>query len=251
MKRKSFLPFLIILLLGIQTGFWSYTHKLLPNIGILPQVPSLNQAKIKSLGDEQFYFRVLALNIQNAGDTFGRFTALKDYDYKALKEWLELLDTLDYRSNFTPSIASYYYSNTQKVEDTRYIVEYLESNYDKAPTQKWWWLAQAVMIANNKLKDKNLALRLAYKLSSTDYDKMPRWAQQMPAFILEQMGEKEQALIIIKDLAEKYDNYSQGEINFMNYFIKDRLGFLDEQIKKQPKYEDNTLFGSPYLDENE
>ncbi|KIE05907.1 Uncharacterized protein NF27_CG00870 [Candidatus Jidaibacter acanthamoeba] len=233
MKKNFYIGILIVILLGVQVGFWAKTHKITPLLGIVPKVPSICDAKISALGDEQFYFRFLALYIQNAGDTFGRFTALKDYDYKALSEWFMLLDKLDSKSNFVPAIASYYYSNTQRVEDNRYIVDYLESNYDYNPTEKWWWLSQAVIISNNKLKDKPLALRLAYKLSSTPNDKMPSWAQQMPAFILEQMGEFEQALIIIKDLAEKHDNYSEGEMNFMNYFIRDRLGFLNERIGKR------------------
>ncbi|ETN98296.1 GTPase [Reticulomyxa filosa] len=216
--------------------FWFYTHKIIPYLGIVPEVPTVNQTKIMALGDEQFFFRYLALYIQNSGDTFGRFTSLKNYDYSALLKWFLLLDELDHRSNFVPAIASYYYSNTQKVEDNKYIIEYLEKTYDKDPVNKWWWLGQAVMLAQNKLQDKHLALRLAYKLSTTPNDKLPRWAQQMPVFILEQLGEKEQALAIIKDLADKFDNYSQGEINFMNYFIRNRLGFLNEEIKKTPNW---------------
>lgn len=233
MKNRSLIGILIVIFLSIQIGFWYKTHKIMPLLGVVPQVPSLTEAKVASLGDEQFYFRFLALYIQNSGDTFGRFTALKNYDYDALTRWFKLLDNLDNKSNFVPAIASYYYSNTQKVEDNKYIVDYLESNYDYNPAQKWWWLSQAVIIANNRLKDKNLALRLAYKLSSSPAENMPSWAQQMPAFILEQMGEFEQALVIIKDLAEKHDNYTDGEINFMNYFIKNRLGFLNEEIRKK------------------
>ncbi len=223
------------MLLGIQVYFWSNTNKITPALGIVPKVPTLLETKISALGDEQFYFRFLALYIQNSGDTFGRFTALKNYDYDALSKWFMLLDGLDYKSNFVPAIASYYYSNTQKVEDNRYIVDYLEANYDRDPAQKWWWLAQSVIIANNKLKDKPLALKLSYKLSSTPVDGLPSWVKQMPAFILEQMGEFDQALMIIKDLIEKQDQYTEGEINFMNYYIKERLGFLNEELLKKQK----------------
>jgi hypothetical protein len=235
-KRK--INAFLFLFLCLQVMAWTYTEKHTPNLGILDAVPSLNEAKIAALGDEQFYFRFLALNLQNSGDSFGRFTALRSYDFKLLQKWLNLLDELDSKSNFVPSIASYYYSNTQKVEDNIYIVEYLEKHYDRDPKNKWWWLGMACNIANFKLKDKNLALRLAFKLSTTKGAHMPRWAQQMPAIIYAEMGEKQMALEIIKDIAERFDDFSQGEINFMNNFIKERLGYIRDNVGVQAKDKD-------------
>ncbi len=225
----------LFLFLCLQVIGWTYTEKHTPDLGILDNVPTLNEAKIAALGDEQFYFRFLALNLQNSGDSFGRFTALKNYDYKLLQKWLYLLDELDHKSNFVPSIASYYYSNTQNAKDNIYIVEYLEKHYDKDPKYKWWWLAMAVNIAEFKLKDSNLALRLAFKLSNTKNSHMPRWAQQMPAILYAKLGEKELAFEVLNDIASRYDDYSQGEINFMNNFIKERLGYLKEHINKEAK----------------
>lgn len=233
-KLKKQINILLVLLLITQVFMWYYTSRETPNLGIVPEVPTLNQAKAISLGDEQFYFRYLALTIQNAGDSFGRFTALREYDYELLMKWFKLLDELDSQSHFVPAIASYYYSNTQNVEDNIYIIDYLESTYDRDPVDRWWWLAMAVSIANFKLKDLDLALRLSFKLSSTPGNHIPRWAQQMPAIITAQMGEKEVALSIIKDLANKYDDYTQAEINYMNYFIREMLGFLNESVDVQP-----------------
>jgi hypothetical protein len=48
----------------------------------------------------------------------------------------------------------------------------------------------------------------------------------MPAFIHEKLGEKEQAYLIVKDIAENYEDLSPQELNFINYFIKDRLDML-------------------------
>lgn len=232
-KLKKQINILLVLLLITQVFMWYFTSRETPKLGIVPEVPTINQARAQALGDEQFYFRYLALNIQNAGDSFGRFTALRDYDYELLLKWFKLLDELDSKSQFVPAIASYYYSNTQNVEDNIYIVEYLESTYDKDPAERWWWLAMAVSISNFKLKDLDLALRLSFKLSRSP-GKIPRWAQQMPAIITAQMGEKEVALSIIKDLAEKYDNYTQAEINYMNYFIREMLGYINESVNVQP-----------------
>lgn len=220
---------LLFLFLFIQVGTSYFTKKDLPILGILDDVPTLNEARALAFGDEQFYFRLQAMNLQNSGDSFGRFTALKDYDYKVLLKWLNLLDELDYKSNFLPAIAGYYYSNTQRIEDNIYIVQYLENTYDKDPVAKWWWLGMAVNLANFKLKNNELALRLAFKLSSTP-TRLPRWAEQMPAIIYAQMGENELALNIIEDVAKRYDDYKQSDLNFMNYFIRERLGYLNKSI---------------------
>lgn len=234
-KERRYLKLGICLFVILQISSWVFTSRFTPFIGILDEVPTLNEAKIAALGDEQFYFRYQALNLQNSGDSFGRFTALKNYDYKVLKKWMNLLDEMDSISNFVPSIAAYYYSNTQNVADNIYIVEYLESNYDLDPKAKWWWLGMAVNIADFKLKDDNLALRLAFKLASTPNAKMPRWAQEMPAIIYAKMGEKQLAMEIMKDIAIRQDDYDQGEINFMNNFIKERLGYFKESVAVKPR----------------
>jgi hypothetical protein len=219
------------LILLIQIAFWYNTHDIKPEMHIVPDVPGKMAVKATSFGDEELYFRILAMELQNAGDSFGRFTALKLYDYKKLLQWFYLLDSLDDKSNFVPSIASYYYSQTQHTPDVIYVVEYLDYHASKDMRDKWWWMSQAVYLANFKLKDQQLALKLAYKLSKTP-GKVPMWARQMPAFIHEKLGEKDQAIRIIKDFLANEKDLTQQELNFVHYFIKDRLEMvLDEKTQ--------------------
>ena len=223
---SSLLLYVTFILQGV---FWYNTHHIKPDMGIVPPVPGEMEVAALSFGDEQFYFRSLAFRIQNAGDTFGRFTPLKDYDYEKLSYWFYLLDGLDSTSNFVPALASYYYSQTQYKPDLHYIVKYLETHADRDLERKWWWLSQAVYIANQKLKDKKLALRLAHKLAKVPGN-LPIWTRQMPAFIHADLGETEAALAIITAIANNTKDLEAGEINFMNYFIQDRLGYLEETI---------------------
>ena len=230
-KKRPFYrsDILLYLALGLQIVVWTVTRHHLPTPGIVPNVPSQTSVKALSLGDEQFYFRILAYQLQNAGDSFGRFTALKSYNYHLLYYWFTLLDSLDHTSNFVPSMASYYYSQTQNTPDVRYIVDYLDQHASKDLYHKWWWMGQAVYLANHKLKDKDLALALAYKLASTPRDDIPLWAKQMPAFIHEQRGEMDEALVIIEDMMKHADRMEPGELNFMRYFVEERLGKLVSQ----------------------
>lgn len=228
-KRQFFRSDIFVyVFLVLQITLWTQTKSYKPNLAIVPDVPSRESIKAISLGDEQFYFRTLAFKLQNAGDTFGRFTALKDYNYNKLYHWFTLLDTLDDKSHFVPSLAGYYYSQTQNIPDVKYVAKYLEETAEKDLYNKWWWMGQAVYLANHKLKDKEWALKLAYKLASTPRDDIPLWAKQMPAFIHEQRGEEEQAVRIISEILNNVDNIDEGELNFMSYFVKDRLKQLIE-----------------------
>lgn len=223
----GFLVFLVL-----QGALWFELRHIRPNMAIVPELPAERTVKAFASSDSQLYFRLLAFRIQNAGDTFGRNTPLKDYDYKLLHRWFFLLDTLDVQSGFVPAVAGYYYGQTQHTEDVRYVVDYLDKHYDTNPQKNWWWLHHAIYLANYRLGDKQLALRLAYKLGTTPAE-VPFWAREMPAFIHEQLGEKEEAFRVIEDILKSAKDIPPGELNYMQYFIQDRLGFLDEDLKRR------------------
>src|SRR5271156_5023120 len=96
---------LLMVFAALQLCFWSETREKLPDMSIVPDVPGRVAVKALSFGDEEFYFRLLALDIQNAGDTFGRFTELYKYDFRKLYAWFTLLDSLDNESDYMPFIA--------------------------------------------------------------------------------------------------------------------------------------------------
>ena len=216
------------LLIGVfaaQAAFWHHSKTIFPDMGVVPPVPGKAEAGALSLGDGQFYFRLLALQIQNCGDTYGRFTALYQYDFQRLYQWFLLLDRLDNRSDLVPTMASYYFSQTQNKPDVRYIYDYLMQHVKGREKQKWWWAVQATYLANHVLEDKDLALAAARSLEHVRG--IPLWAQQMPAFIHEQRGEMEAALAIMEAIARDEKNIPPSEMKFMEYFVKERLKRLD------------------------
>lgn len=214
---------IFIVLCIAQVVFWGYSRNITPDMAIVPDVPGKDVVKALSLGDEQFYFRVLALRIQNAGDTYGRFTPLKNYDYDKLSKWFHLLDSLDDTSDYIPSLATYYYSQTQNVPDVRYVVDYLYDYAAHRPEKKWWWLIQAMYLANHKLQDRELALKVGEPLM--DAKGIPLWARHFRAFIYEQKGEMQQALYVMEHVLKEYEKekLSREDFNFMKYFIEERL----------------------------
>lgn len=216
----------LILALAGQGAFWWKTKDIVPEMTIVPDVPGEATVKALSLGDEEAFFRLLALNVQSAGDTFGRFTALYKYDFNRLYHWFMLLDTLDHRSDYVPTMATYYFSQTQHRPDVRFIVDYLENHAKDDIKDKWWWIVQGIYLSGHKLGDKDRALELANLLK--DQPEIPVWAQQMPAFVHEQRGEMEEASAIIDSILKSKQELKQGELNFMYYFLKDRIARLDQ-----------------------
>ncbi|MFM9889131.1 MAG: hypothetical protein ACKVOE_00600 [Rickettsiales bacterium] len=218
------------LFLGLQGLFWNHSRDVMPQMGIVADVPGERTVRALSFGDEEAFFRLLSLNIQTFGDTFGRFTALYKYDFNKLYHWFHLLTRLDDQSNYLPAMASYYFSQTQNPADVRYVVDFLDEYTDGRGREKWWWVVQAIYLAQHKMHDLDRALALSQRL--VGQRDIPIWAQQMPAFIHEERGEFGDALGIIEDIVKHPETYSKGELNFMRYFIDERLGKLDKVQKE-------------------
>jgi hypothetical protein len=214
----------------LQLTYWVETHNIKPNLGIVPDVPGRAAIHAMTFGDDEFYFRVLAFIIQNAGDTFGRFTSLRYYDFNKLYHWFNLLDELDARSNMIPAMACYYFSQTQNTADVRYIVDYLYTHATRDIAHKWWWLVQSIYLAQHKLNDMDLAMKVATPLVNPE---VPAWAQQMAAVVHEKRGEMEDALQIMMTIKENAKHISDADLKYMTYFIEERLGKLKKMKKEK------------------
>jgi hypothetical protein len=256
-KGTKFLSFLAIILLSAQFLFWNGikfnnseqvkknnnenakpniywvgSRSIKPEIEVVPATPSVEILKAFSFGDEQLSFRYNGYMMQFLGDSFGRVTPLKDYNYERLYRWWSILDEIDSVSNLVVYVAAYYYSASQDVNDIPYVVDFLEKHSDKHPSDKWWWYSQAVYLAKNKMKDDKRALEIAKKLSDLPKDlDIPIWTRQLQAFIFEGKGEYKQACdIIVNVIRDSGDNkLTEGEMNFIYYFIQERLRAIIEK----------------------
>lgn len=250
----------VVVVLMLQLVFATYSSRYKPNMEILAEVPSATSAQLFSLGDEQFYFRLQALRLQNSGDQFGGLTPLKDYDYALLYRWFKFLDTLDHRSNVVPNLAASHFSQTPVAEDTYHVIKYLEEHAAFDPEKNWWWIYHASFIARNKYGDKDWALRLGRNLSQLKSPDIPIWAIEYAAFLYEQEGQQCEAYAVIQGIVQeiseildgnyalqedeyggKYYQLASGrkisteEIEFLNYYVRERLTELNSDGKFNPE----------------
>lgn len=210
----------------------------------VPPVPSEFSALVSSLGDPQLAYRSAGVMLQNLGDHGGQTRSLKEYNYDELVKWFYLADSLDASSDYIPYIASYYFGAIDKEKDKiRPLVDYLYEVGNRPEGQKWRWLAHAVYIARFRIDDLDLAYSMAIdlaRLANKKDSKLPNWARQMPAFILNAQGEKEAALaIMIEILGSVGDQLHPNEVNHTRWYICDEILSPEER-------ETNPLCEKPY-----
>jgi hypothetical protein len=112
----------------------------------------------------------------------------------------------------------------------RYVVDYLYEYSYQRPDTKYWWLAQATYLAQHKLHDTDLALKMAAPLEHAE--KAPYWARQLPAFVHEKRGEMDDAMRIIEQIEANSKDIPPSELRFMTYFVKERLKKVETMKNK-------------------
>ncbi len=225
----------LLFLLGFTALFWTVSNRMFPKWPGVPPVPSSVGAEAMTLGDKEFSFRFLALILQNFGDMGINKTPLKDYNYKELGKWFFLLDSLDPISDHIPMLAAHYFGGSSIPENAAEVVKYLSKIGQMPVGQKWRWLAHAAYLAQHKMGDMDLALKYAYKLQrmNNEYNLgMPQWARQMPAFILNNRGEKEASRKLMENLLVSEKNIDPAEINFMRLYLIEEFGLSEDYVNQ-------------------
>lgn len=212
----------------LQLGFWWQTHHIRPGFDVVPTPPGKAALHALSFGDDEFYFRMKAMELQNFGDEYGRTISLRYYDYSNLYQWMLLLDSLDSRSDMLPSMAANYFSQIQTTADISYMVHYLYAHATRDVVHKWWWLLQCVYLSMHDLKDMDMALRAAKPMITPG---VPIWAQEMTAVVYEKRGEMEDARHIIDTIQANADYIPDQDLKYMRYFVEERLNKLEHKDK--------------------
>lgn len=214
----------LVFALLVNFLFWLNLRGVQAQWGNVPPAPKEHFAAIYGLGDEKFSYRINALMLQNLGDTGGRVTALKDYDYEKLNAWFLLQDKLDPVSDYIPYLASYYFSAVQDPEKFRPVLDYLKMVGIRPEGTKWKWLVQGIFFARHKLGDLEKALELANELAITENKDAPIWTRQMPAFVMNAKGSKREAYsMLVETLKANMDEMAPEEINATRHFICEQI----------------------------
>lgn len=232
-KRLLSLFFIFVFLI-----WFLLTKNIKPDLTITPVPPGAHLLKALSMGDDNLVYRHYGYQVQIAGDDYGTTTPLKNYNYAKLQKWFYLLDEFDPKSEYVPSIAGFYYSNSQNKLDNVYIVDYLVKFGDRNPTKNWRWYTTAVYLASVMLHDHERVKEIAGKLVTLD-SSVPLWARTIGIFIaskkdicasvdlIASLDEKELESIV----TDKAFSAQGDEGNVFLHLIVQRI----EEIKKNPE----------------
>lgn len=189
-----------------------------PEIHIQPlsSPPSVELLRVFSLGDTVVSAKILMLWLQSFDNQSGQFLSYKQLNYIALQAWLERILQLDTQSQYPLFTASHLYSNVSDGVKQRQMLEFVYQQFFADPHHRWPWLAQAAVLAKHRLKDLPLALKYAQAIANYSTSDMPLWAREMQVFILEDLGELEQARLIIGGMLVSGQVTDPSEIKFLN-----------------------------------
>jgi hypothetical protein len=190
----------VIVFSALHAAFAWHSRDIRPDLAILSAPPARLEAKALAFGDDAFLYRVWVLGLQNAGDTGGRATPMRDYNYAHVAGWLETLDALDPRAQHHLFLATGYFSLSPHAPDVRRIVDFVVKASTARPAQNWYWLAQAMTLAERRLDDTPYALAISQQLAALDFPEMPAWLIAYPAILFERLGRYEEAKAAIANV---------------------------------------------------
>ena len=219
-KPFHYVPRSVKAFLFLSLSFQIFWHHQFPplrgQIQQLPYPPSIEQLRIFSLGDSVAGAKLLMLWLQSFDNQGGNFLSYRQLNYTTLKAWLEQILLLDPHSQYPLLVASHIYSVTPDSKGVRLMSEFIYEKFFEDPHQRWPWLSQAAILAKHRLKDLPLALKYAQAIAKHSTPNMPFWAREMRIFILEELGELEQARLIVGGLLASGQIEDANEIKFLD-----------------------------------
>jgi hypothetical protein len=192
----------------------------------LPQAPDTRALRLASLGEPIALAQLLALYLQAFDNQPGISIPFRELDYGRVIAWLSPMLELDPRGQYPLLMASQLYSQVPDEARQRQMLAFVEQRFYADPERRWPWLAHGAIVAKHRLHDLPLALRYAQGVArhATGKD-VPHWAQQMPIFILEDMGEAQSAKIMLGALLASGSITDPHEI----HFLTGRLNALEQK----------------------
>jgi hypothetical protein len=198
----------------------------------LPYPPSSQVLRLAALGEPVAAAKLLMLYIQAFDYRAGTYVPYRKLDYDALIGWLGRILDLDPAGQYPLWSAARLYAEVPDPARQRKMLDFIYREYLRDPNRRWPWLANATVIAKHELKDLPLARKYAVALQHNTTDpNAPLWVKQMEPFILEDMGELEQARILIGGLI------ASGQVKDRRdkELLQRRLKLLEERLKKEKR----------------
>lgn len=195
----------------------------------LPAAVSPALVRVLALNEPIAAAQMLMLYLQAFDNQPGISIPFRDLDYPRVIEWLETILALDGVTQYPLLAAAHLYAQVPVEEKQRLMLDFVRQKFLEDPERRWRWLAHASIMAKHRLRDSALALQYAEDIARFAPAE-PSWARQMRIFILEDMGERESAAILLGGLLATGQVTDPREA----HFLSQRLEQLKAAEKSAP-----------------
>jgi hypothetical protein len=169
-----------------------------------------------SLGEDVLAGYLLMVYLQDYNVHLGTTTPLAAMDRTSVRRWLDMAGTLDPDTGYPLLLASRHYAETGEPAERRKMLDWVYQRFAERPNQRWPWLVHGVFVARHVLHDSALAETYAAALrTQVDDPKAPSWVRQMDLLLRADLGEMEDAKIILGGLIAAGQIRTPAELRFL------------------------------------
>ena len=215
--------------LALQLGWQALSPLPVAHAAALGRPADVAWLRAASLGEPIAFAQALTLYLQAFDNQPGVSIPFRDLDYPVVIAWLKTALDLDPNGQYPLMMAAHIYAQVPDDDKTRLMLEFVHDEALRDPDRRWRWLAHGAIVAKHRLKDMPLALRYADDITR-HAQAAQAWARQMKIFILQEMGEREAATVLLGGLLASGEVSDPAEIRFLT----DRLKELERAEKSSP-----------------
>jgi len=173
-----------------------------------------------ALGEPIALAQFLTLYLQAFDNQPGISIPFRQLDYERVIQWLGAILELDPDGQYPLLMASQLYSQVPDRAKQRQMCDFVFRQFGRDPDHRWRWLAHCAIIVKHRLGDPRLALTYAEAITRQAHH-ASNWARQMRIFILEDMGERGAAAVLLGGLLESGEVTDPKEIAFLTNRLKE------------------------------
>ena len=220
---------LFALALALQIAWQSLQPRPVARAEALGNPPAPASLHALSLGEPIGLAQMMTLYLQAFDNQPGISIPFIELDYARVIRWLDAILELDPAGQYPLLMASQLYGQVPDEAKERQMCDFVRRQFGRDPDRRWRWLAHCAIIAKHRLHDLRLALAYAETITR-EARHASNWARQMRIFILEDLGEREAATVLLGGLLASGEVTEPKEV----HFLTERLKTL--QVDEKPSH---------------
>jgi hypothetical protein len=214
---------MLALCLCAQIGWQALQPKPVARAAGLEAPPPAAILRVVSLGEPVAFAQLLTLYLQAFDNQPGISIPFLELDYARVSAWLATILELDPVEQYPLMMAAHLYGQVPDSDKQRAMCEFVRGQFSADPNRRWRWLAHCAIMAKHRLKDIRLALSYAEAITR-EARHASGWARQMQVFILEDLGEREAATVLLGGLLAGGEVTEPTEIHFLTQRLDELKG---------------------------